>query len=33
MDELEIHDAVYTVEQQCTLIIRGSWNGMSCTLP
>jgi hypothetical protein len=33
MDELKIYDQVFTVAQQCTLVIGGTWTGSSCTLP
>jgi subtilase family serine protease len=33
VDELRVYDAVFTIAQQCTLIIGGTWNGSSCALP
>jgi hypothetical protein len=33
VDELTVHDAVFTLQQQCVYIIHGEWNGTSCVLP
>jgi hypothetical protein len=33
VDEFRVYDRVFSVAQQCTLVIGGSWNGASCALP
>jgi hypothetical protein len=32
-DDIRIYNAVYSDAQQCTDIIKGTWNGTSCALP
>ncbi|MCC6995609.1 MAG: choice-of-anchor D domain-containing protein [Deltaproteobacteria bacterium] len=33
MDDLKIYNQVFTVANQCTQVIGGTWTGTSCTLP
>jgi hypothetical protein len=33
LDDVRIYNTVFTVANQCTQIIGGTWNGTSCTLP
>jgi hypothetical protein len=33
LDDVRIYNSVFTVANQCTQIIGGTWNGSACTLP
>jgi hypothetical protein len=33
IDELRVYNRVFSVGEQCTVIIGGTWTGSSCTLP
>lgn len=33
VDEFRVYDSVFTPQQQCTTVIGGTWNGISCILP
>jgi hypothetical protein len=33
LDDVRIYDQVFTVAEQCTYLVRGTWTGSSCTLP
>lgn len=33
VDEVRVYNQVFTVAQQCTTVLGGSWTGSSCTLP
>jgi len=33
VDDVRVYNSVFTVANQCTQIIGGTWNGTSCTLP
>lgn len=33
IDEVRIYNQTFAVDQQCTVVLGGTWNGSSCTLP
>lgn len=33
LDEVKIYNQVFSVADQCTYVVRGTWTGSSCTLP
>jgi len=33
LDDVRIYNQVFTLADQCTYVVRGTWNGTSCVLP